>query len=75
MDRRLLRFEDPLYKTLLMTPCPSAIDASVEVGRRLDILVPKQLLYDLEAAGRGIEHDPGAAKQSCGSEGGTPTQQ
>jgi hypothetical protein len=26
----------------------------VEVGRRLDILVPKQLLYDLEAAGRGI---------------------
>ena len=50
-DRRLLRFEDPLYKTLLMTPCPPAIDASVEVGRRLDILVPKQLLDDLEAAG------------------------
>jgi hypothetical protein len=52
-DRRLLRFEDPLYKMLLMTPCPSAIDASVEVGRRLDILVPKQLL--------DISKPPGAA--------------
>ena len=40
-----------------MAPCPSTIDAGVEVSRRLDILVPEQLLDGLETAGLRIKQD------------------
>ena len=44
-------------KTLLVPARAPTIDASVEVGRRLDILLPKQLFHRLEATRLGIKQD------------------
>ena len=43
-----------------MASGPSAVDPRIEVGRRLEIIVPEQLPDRLEAARLGIEQDPRA---------------
>ena len=49
--------EGPLDEALVMACRAPRIDAAVEIGGRLAILMPEQLPHGLEAAGLGIKHD------------------